>query len=291
MVALQFISYGIIQGCIYALLGLGFALIYRTTRVFNIAQGATYTISAYIFFTFYNMIHLPGYICLILAVVSGIIFVVITEVSIFYPLSKRETPPSISFVASLGIYIFMINLIALIYGNEIKILRVGAEKTASFGGIILSRIQMAQIITFLIVLPLFFIYIKKSKNGIDIRALIDNPKLCQILGINVKKVRIIACSIGSVLICISSSLVALDIGIDPQTGIDAIMNGAVAMIIGGSASFIGTAIGGLLLGIIQSLAVYQISSKWQSAITFALLIIFLVFRPEGIFGGKRRVEE
>ena len=111
------------------------------------------------------------------------------------------------------------------------------------------------------------------------------------MGMDIKKIRLIACSFGAGFIGLASALVALDVGIDPQIGIGAILNGAVGMIIGGISSLSGAGIGGLLLGIVQNLVVYQTSARWQNTITFAILIIFLIFKPEGIFGSKKRGEE
>ncbi len=288
---LQFIANGIAQGAVYGLVALGFSLIYRITKVFNIAQGATYTLSAYIFYTIFRILNLPVYAGIVFGFVSGILFVTITERFIFYTLYKREASAGVNIIASLGVYIFMVNLIALVYGNETKILNPGIEKTFTIGNVILTRIQIFEIIAILIAGPLLFIYLSKSKTGRKIRGLIDNPRLCLALGMDIKRVRIIGCSLGAFLICLASILVAMDVGIDPQIGIGAILNGAVGMIIGGITSLPGAGFGGMGLGIIQNLVVYQTSAKWQNTVTFAILIIFLIFKPEGIFGVRKRVEE
>jgi branched-chain amino acid transport system permease protein len=86
-------------------------------------------------------------------------------------------------------------------------------------------------------------------------------------------------------------LAGLDIGIDPNIGMNALLSGAVAVIVGGLGTFEGAAVGGLGLGFLQGLAVWRLSARWQDAVTFVLLVVFLLFRPQGIFGGRRRVEE
>lgn len=290
MIIFQFLANGIAQGAVYALTALGFVLIYRITKVFNIAQGATYVISAYTFFFLTRMLGLPVFISLSLGIIFGILFAIIIEIFIFYPFYKREASSGVSLIASLGIYIFMVNLIALLFGNETKILSPGIEKTFSFAGIILTRIQILEIVVFIILALVILLYLNLSKTGRMIRAIIDNPKLCPALGMNIRLIRIIGCGIGGFLISTASTLVALDVGIDPHIGMNAILNGAVGMIIGGIDSISGAAIGGMALGIIQNLVVYQVSARWQNAITFALLILFLIFKPEGIFGIKKRVE-
>ncbi|MEO0129641.1 MAG: branched-chain amino acid ABC transporter permease [candidate division WOR-3 bacterium] len=287
---LQFLANGIAQGSVYAIVAIGFALIYQITKVFNIAQGATYTISAYIFFTIARILNLPVILGLIIGILAGVLFVILSEKFIFIPLYTKEASPGISLISSIGLYIFVVNFIALIYGNETKILSPGIERTFTFGGIILTRIQIFEIIACFLGIPIILIFLWTSRIGKQIRGVIDNPKLANALGTDIKNIRIIACIIGGGLISIGSCLVALDVGIDPQIGIGAILNGAVGMIIGGINSLSGAAIGGLTLGIIQNLVVYQTSARWQSAITFLILIIFLVFKPEGIFGSKKRTE-
>ncbi|MGQ9701201.1 MAG: branched-chain amino acid ABC transporter permease [bacterium] len=291
MIIFQFIANGICQGAIYGLISLGFSLIYRTIRVFDISQGATYTICPYVLFTLFRLLNLPIYISLVVGIAAGIIFTYITGTFIFYPLFKKEASAGVSLISSLGIYIFMVNIIALIYGNETKVINPGIERTFMFGNIILTRIQLFEILAFLVATPLVLIYLKSSKTGRYIRGLIDNPKLTQALGIDIKRVRIIASGIGAFLISLASCLVAFDVGFDPQIGITAILNGAVGMIIGGISSFVGSALGGLSLGIVQNLVVYQTSARWQNTITFTLLLIFLIFKPEGLLARKKRIEE
>jgi branched-chain amino acid transport system permease protein len=138
---------------------------------------------------------------------------------------------------------------------------------------------------------LLFLLFKKTKTGNLIIAFSNNPKLIETIGYNPHKIRIIIFTIGSALAAISSSLSALDVGIDPNIGMSALFASAVAVIIGGVNIFEGAIIGGILIGILQSLVVWQTSARWMDAFTFLILIIFLLFRPEGILSKKVRIEE
>lgn len=291
MIFLQFIVNGIAQGSIYALIATGFLLIYQLSKFLNIAQGATYLLSSYIFYYFLRVLNLPAFWGILAGLSFIILFVILTEKLFFIPLYNKNAHPGISLITSIGIYIFIVNLIALIFGNETKILNPDIEKTFTFSEIIITRIQLLQIIIAFILLPLSFIFLKFSKAGKEIRAAIDNPKLITVLGKDLTRIRITGCSIGASFISISSMLVAFDVGIDPNIGMVAILNGAVAMIVGGINSFYGAFLGGILLGIIQNIVIFFTSSRWQNAATFIILIFFLLFKPEGIFGRKKRVEE
>jgi len=288
---LQVIANGIIAGCVYALVALGFGLIYKTTRVLHFAHGAVYTASAYAFYSLSILLSISTVISVIIALSVGIVLGIAVESFLYYPLYNKKVPFVISFISSMGIYLFLINLIAMLFGNEVKILQPGLEKTYQFAGVILTRTQIIEVIVFVIVFFGFYIFMKKSGLGRLIRALSNNPELATVLGMNVRKTRILVFGLGSLLASISGLLVALDIGIDPNIGFSAIFVCAVAVIIGGVDLFEGAVLGAFLLGLIQNIIIWKLSARWQEAITFGILIIFLLLRPQGILSYKKRMEE
>lgn len=288
---IQLLANGIISGCSYALVALGFALIYNTTRTFHFAHGGVYTFSVYFFFTLYNLWELPLVIALLFTlVVTSILGIFIDEI-IYMPLVKRGSSLLIQLLSSLGLYIVIINLIAMIYGNETKVLNPGIQPTYTVGSLIFTQIQVATAITFIAIFTGLILLLKKTRLGKIIRAMRDDPQLVSVMGINPQRVRWVVFALGSALAAVAAVLLGLDVGVDPNIGMAAILNSAVAVIIGGVGIFEGAALGGLLLGILQSLAIWQASARWQDTVTFLVLIFFLLFRPEGILGVRRRVEE
>jgi branched-chain amino acid transport system permease protein len=194
-------------------------------------------------------------------------------------------------ISSLAVYIITVNIIALIFGNEIKVLRSGIATTFSLGQVILSDIQILQIVAFAFVFFTLVLSLKWTNFGKIIRAMRDNPDLLSLMGIDLQKVRWLIFGLGSLLAGLAAMLQALDVGIDPNIGMSAVLIAAVAVIIGGVGILEAPAFGGLLLGVLQSVVIWQASGRWQEAVTFALLILFLLFKPEGIFGQRRRLEE
>jgi len=288
---LQVIANGLIAGCVYALVALGFGLIYKTTRILHFAHGAVYTAAAYGLYFFLISISFPIFISIVLAMIIGTLLGISTETFLYYPLHKKKAPYAISFIASMGIYLFLVNLIAMLFGNEVKIIQPGLEKTYQFAGIILTRTQIIEAIVFVVVFLVFYIFMKKSGLGRLIRALSNNPELATVLGMNIKIIRVLIFALGSLLASISGLLVALDIGIDPNIGFSAVFVCAVAVIIGGVDVFEGAVLGAFLLGLIQNITVWKLSARWQEAITFGILILFLLLRPQGILSYKKRMEE
>jgi branched-chain amino acid transport system permease protein len=287
----QILLNGIVSGFAYALVAFGFALIYSTTKIFHFAHGGIYTLAAYLMFTFYNQMHFPLLVAVLLSLtLSSILGVAIDEL-IYVPLTKRSSTLLVQMISSLGLYIVIVNSIALFYGNETKIVTPGVQPSFRIGTVILSRIQIATLLASLL-LCLFLIFIlKKTKLGLMIRAMRDNPELLSIVGVNPRMIRWFVFAMGSFLAAVPSILVGLDVGIDPNIGMSAFLAGSVSVIVGGVGVFEGAPLGALLLGLTQSLVIWKASARWQDAIAFLILILFLLFRPQGILGIRRRIDE
>jgi branched-chain amino acid transport system permease protein len=185
--------------------------------------------------------------------------------------------------------IVVINLIAMFYGNETKIINRELSDSVSFGEIIITYNQLIQFFVSVFMIAAFLIVLKFSKIGITTRALRDNPVLCKIFALNVSKVRIGLFAISSLFAGVGGFVIAYDVGIDPYVGMPVLLNAVVALIIGGIGKFHTPIIGGFFIGILQSLAIWQFSANRTEAVTFIVLIVFLIFRPQGFFGEKQRL--
>lgn len=290
---------GLISGLLYALVALGFSLIYSGTRVFHIAHGAIYTASVYLFLAFdflFRILSIEQNLytllaSLILSLTATSFLAVLFEYFIYRPLMHRNASPLVNLISSLGIYIIVVNLIALIFGNETKILNPEIETSFNIEGIIVTRIQLIQLIVSSIFITLIFIVIGKTTLGRNIRALSDNPALLSVWGINIKKVRLLIFTIGSILAASASLLKAFDVGVDPYVGLSAVLTAAVAIIVGGIGKHHGAVFAALLIGLTQNIVIWYTSAQWQEAVTFVILIIVLLVRKEGLFTSKLRLEE
>jgi branched-chain amino acid transport system permease protein len=291
MLVVQLLANGFVNGCGYALVALGFAFVYNTTRIFHFAHGAVYALAAYVFYSLFEQLGIP----IILAAPGTVLLIAIAGVLIdelvHAPLDQRDASMLIHLLSSIGLYTVIVNVIALLYGNETKVLSAGGGATYSFGGVTLVRIQVVTVIAAVVILVAVFVVLWKTRLGKMLRAMRDDPELVTVMGINPRSLRWAVFSLGSGLAAVAAILMGLDVGIDPHIGLSAILNGAVAAIIGGVGLFEGAVLGGLLVGLLQALVLWQTSAQWQDAITFVVLILFLLFRPEGILGEKRRVEE
>ncbi|MDP2753100.1 MAG: branched-chain amino acid ABC transporter permease, partial [Nitrospirota bacterium] len=195
---------------------------YKTTKILHISHGAVYVASAYAFYVCKILLSVPLVASIIISTSIGILLGIAFEVFLYYPLYKKKASVLLSFISSLGMYLFLINLIALIFGNEVKILQKELEKTYQFLDIILTKTQIIEILAFLGIFPLFYLFVRKTNFGMLIRAFSNNPELAVVLGMEVRRIRILAFGIGSALAAIAGMLVALDIGLDPNIGFSAV---------------------------------------------------------------------
>lgn len=287
----QVLANGIVTGCSYALVAYGFGLIYNTTRTFHFAHGAAYAFCVYMFFSLKNIPAVPVWLAIILSIaLTGLLGVLIDEFT-YRPLVKKKSSLLLQLLSSLAVYMIIVNVIIMIYGNETKVLNQQIQRTLTIGGIILSEYQVATVVCALSLLFLVALGLRITRVGKMIRALRDDPELISVLGVNQQYLRWLIFGLGSVLAGVAAVLQGLDVGTYPHAGMIMFLNGAVAVIIGGKGIFEAGIFGALILGVLQTLAVWQFSARWDEAAAFLLLVFFLLWRPAGIFGRKRRIEE
>lgn len=155
----------------------------------------------------------------------------------------------------------------------------------------ITPVQIAIILTSLALFALTAVILKRSKIGKALRAVANDPELAVVSGLDKDKIINFTYFAGSALAAIAAILISLDIDMTPLMGFQAMLYGVVAVVIGGLGNILGAYFGGLLLGLAQHLGVWYISSKWQDAIAFVILILFLLFRPQGFFGQRIRRSE
>jgi branched-chain amino acid transport system permease protein len=291
MLLLQLLLNGLVAGVMYALVAIGLSLIYNTTRVFHFAHGAIYTAGAYLCYATFVSLGWPLLFAVTLTALGTAAFGIALELLVYAPLHRNSSSPTVGLISSLGAYIVLVNAIALLFGNETKILQPGVQATVHLGPLILARIQVVQLIAGIVLLGLVLVLLRVTMLGKRIRAVRDNAALAEVMGVSVASVRLVVFALGSGLAGCASVLAALDVGMDPHVGMPILLIAAVAMIIGGLDSFEGAVTGGLFLGLLQGLVVWKVSARWLEAVTFVLLIVVLVFRPQGLLAQRRRLEE
>jgi branched-chain amino acid transport system permease protein len=286
----QFIANGLIAGSIYALVALGFALIYNTARFFHFAHGAVFTSGAYLTYVFKEVAGLPLAMAALLSIILSSLLGISIEATIYRQMRRRGASSLVLLLASLGVFIIIQNTISLIFGDETKSIREGVvqEGFNIFG----ARITPAQILIIVVVAVLIALtecILKLTRIGKAVRAVANDPQLAITSGINADKVILYTFAIGSVLASVAAILISLDSDMVPLMGMNAMLMGIVAVIIGGIGSIFGSAFGGLLLGLAQHLGIWQLGSQWQNTIAFVILVLFLLLCPYGFLGRPKEM--
>ncbi|MBO7491680.1 MAG: branched-chain amino acid ABC transporter permease [Bacteroidales bacterium] len=284
----QFVINGLISGILYSLLAIGFALVYNTTKVFHIAAAAIYVFAAYIFYLFAVTFGSPIIVSALIAILLTMGLSLLTDVSVYRPLKNREASNNVAMVASIGMMTVIVNLLAMIFGNETKMIDNATHHLFSLGDAIITTPQMWQLVVGIIIIIIFFLFIAKTPWGIRLRALSSDSVLYETLGYNTSHTRIFVFLLSGAFIAISSCLAAYDTGLNPHMGMNVIINAMVAMIIGGMGRLGTCVLGGITLGLLQGITAYKFSENWLNAATFVLLLTLLFIRPQGIAGYKQR---
>jgi branched-chain amino acid transport system permease protein len=280
----QLLINGLVAGSAYALMAVSFGLIYGTTRFFHFAHGAVYAIAAYAAYFAVVALHLPLGLAAALAIVFAAGVGIFLEVSVYKPLRRRGAGPASLLLASLGLFIVLQNGISLLFGDDTKAIQTGATASLAFGGALITPIQIVTVAASLVACLALWGGLRFTSIGRAARAVADDADLCRIVGISVERTIIAAFATGSAIAALAAILAALDTDLRPSMGFNALLMGVVAAIVGGIGSIPGALMGGLVLGLAQHLGVWKLSTEWQDAIAFCVLIIFLVFRPQGFFG-------
>lgn len=286
---IQLIVNGIITGLLYAIIGTGYSVVYYTTRIFHLAFSSLIIFCPYLTINLFLVFKFPFYFSFIISIITTIILSVLIDILVYQPLIKKRCSNNISFLSSLGSMIIITNILNLIFGNETQILNRDINPAIVSNYLNISESQIYIAIVCILVLAIFFIFLKFTKIGIILRAYRDNEQLLQFKGYNISKIRIYIFIISPIFASIAGILYANDFGVDSMTGINLLVNSIVALIIGGIGNYSSGVIGGLILGIAQSVLILLIPNIYIDSLTFIIFILLLILKPEGITGNKIRI--
>jgi len=284
---LQLVINILITFSLFTLIANSFSIIYYTSKFLHIAHAVVISSGAYFAFFLTSQFPIPFPVSVSLAIAAATLVGVACEVLVYRQMRKRNVPALAYLIASIGLYVVLQNCISLFFGDETKIINtteviVGHE---IFGAYI-TTIQLTTISVSIGIFVIINLFLQYSTSGKSIRAVSSNPELCNVYGISSNKIILIAFGIGSALAAIAGILSAMDTNMTPTFGFNLLLYGIVAMIIGGVGSTRGLIAGSLLVATAQHLAAYYIDTKWMDAVTFIILILFLIWKPLG-FSGKR----
>ena len=281
----QFIN-GLTIGSVYALVAIGYSLVFGVLRLINFSNGSLYMLGAYLMLIFYNLLGgsvIPAVIiAILLAGCSGFL----VDFVALRPLRKRNAPRMAALISTLGVGTVIDNSIQIWVGTETRPFpNFLSSERFTIGTTVISYSQVLIFLLSAALMIILSLIVYRTKVGKSMRAVSQNAVCARLMGINVKLVISGTFMASAILACFSGILVgAYYQNINPTMGFSVGMKTFAAAVLGGVGSLPGSMLGGIIVGLSETFGASYISSGYRDAIAFAILIIVLLVKPSGIFG-------
>jgi branched-chain amino acid transport system permease protein len=281
----QLLFTGLGIGAIYALVALGFVLLIRAANVVNFAQGEFSMLGAYLMVILTSGIGLPYFVSIPIAIVAMAAFGIVFAGATYWPLRHRGQLPVI--ISTIGASIFLANIVLALYGPSPQVLPGLFDNTGfDVGGVFMDSQYLAIMVVVTLLVVLQFLIFEKTLLGKKLQATSQDKEMASLLGIPVAVMILITFAYSAALGGIAGVLVAPVLFVSTGMGAIISLKAFAANIIGGFGNIPGAIIGGLALGLVETFGAAFISVPYKDAIAFAVLLLFLLIRPQGLFGEK-----
>ena len=274
---MSILTSGLVIGSLYALMAIGLSMVYGTLRMYNFTHGSLMMLGAYFTWTLYQHFNLA--ISVLLAITLMIILGMLSEKILIHPFLERENPTLIAVITTLAGMIFLDNLSHIIWGPRMKQLPVFLK-----GNFIVSAQEILIIILAPTLLILLSMFLKSTKIGRAIRAVEQNRESALLVGIDVAKTYMITFGIAAGMAGVAGIFLGSIRFMTPTMGGNFLLKALIVVILGGLGNMNGTLIAAYLVGIIEASSMYYLGLYWTPVVIFLLMIIMLIYRPQGILG-------
>ena len=284
---ITFLSYlcsGISLGSIYAIIALGYSMVYGIAKMLNFAHGDIIMIGAYAGIIAVGQMNLPPLAAVLLSILICALLGVLIEFLAYKPL--RQAPPLSVLITAIGVSYFLQNLALILFGSQQKAYPTLAVMSHyTIGGVTVDGISILTLLVTAVIMVVLTFFINKTRLGKAMRAVSEDKAAASLMGISVNGTITLTFAIGSALAAVASIFYGMSyVYIKPTTGAMPGIKAFTAAVFGGIGSVPGAMLGGILLGVIEQLSKTYISTLWSDAIVFGVLVLVLVVKPTGLLG-------
>jgi branched-subunit amino acid ABC-type transport system permease component len=283
-ILLQVLSTGVGLAGYYALIAVGFALIFGTLRIFHVAHGTVFMIAGYAFFSLHRLLGVNVFASAVVGVFCAVVAGLAIDKIVYGPVLRRGGGMFAVFIASLGAALIVEAGFLAWSKGVVSVARTGMLDTFIVGGV---AFRAFDFVIFAFVAAAFgalYLWLHRTSTGLEVRGLTDNADLAAVVGVNVRRTRYAIFLIASALAGLAGVLVAYDTGLEPSIGFKMLFIGVVAVILGGVRNILlGTVVGATCLGVLTAFAGF-LFPEWNSFTIFLIMIVLIIIRPQGILG-------
>ena len=275
---------GLVIGSVYVLIALGLTVIFGILGVAHFAHGSVAMFGGYVTFYFTQRLGISFFPAMLLAMPCGMVLGMLIERLAYRPV--RDDPHINAFIVALGLTLVIDKTNLLLFGADQVVIPTAYRRVFDFGGLAVVELRLYVLLTAVLLVLLMSILLNRTKMGKAVRALAQNRPAAILMGVNVERVSSVVFAISSALGVAAGALVGALFAVAPGVSEALVVKGFAVLILGGLGSIPGAIVGGLVLGMSETLAAGLISSAYKDVIAFLVMIVVLLFKPEGLMGKK-----
>lgn len=282
-VIIQLLINGILFGTMYGIAAIGLSLIFGTMRIMFLAQGSMIILFAYICYWLFTLLGLDPYISLFLIILIGLGLGAGVYHGLFRGAAAQEDK-NISLLIAVGLMFLIENLMTVFWSADPRTISTGyTSYVLRFAGLSIPLTRLIGLIMAVLTTAGVILFLKKTFIGIAVRAAAEDMEAASLMGINPHRVNSVAFAIGTGLAGIAGVELATIYPFDPFFGFIFVLKAVISLAIGGIGSVLGALLGGIILGLLESLATFFIGGGWADAVSYGVFLLILMFKPEGLF--------
>jgi branched-chain amino acid transport system permease protein len=287
----QNLVFGILLGALYGLAAVGIAMVFGVTKFLNVAHGELLMFGGYATFWLFNLFHIDPFLSLPLTIIFLLLIGVVLYQLLFVRMVKLPEEDKIknTMLIGFGLTLILQNIALNLWtANDRGVTTSYAAGAFTWLGVRFPYVRLAGLVISLVCLFALQQFLRKTYMGKAIRATAEDWEAASLVGIDVQKVYMLSFLIGTALAGVAGALVLVSYSVSPSIGLSWTLKSLIVMVLGGVGNFMGTFVGGILLGVTESTTAFFISGNYREVVGLILFLLILIFRPQGLFGAKDR---